>query len=204
MTTTSTATNVSDKVPTTLMQVGQLVSRYGLVTVLLWIGFGKYVKMEARVLIEHSPFMSWIYDYLSVTNGRARSRHDGNRCSTSHCTTPAIGRLGGRQCAGRGAVCGHDQLLVHHADGGCHPRCGSACVIGAAGPIPAQGPGADGCGDLDAGRFASQFGVLMAQNQRRPKPMTVAGGAGHSVDAGNKIQRHCAAEDSRVTDRPDG
>jgi uncharacterized membrane protein YkgB len=34
---------------------------------LAWIGFGKYVKMEARVLIEHSPLMSWIYDYLSVT-----------------------------------------------------------------------------------------------------------------------------------------
>jgi uncharacterized membrane protein YkgB len=67
MITNSAATNISDKVPTTLMQVGQLVSRYGLVIVLAWIGFGKYVKMEARALIEHSPFMSWIYDYLSAT-----------------------------------------------------------------------------------------------------------------------------------------
>jgi len=25
------------------------------------------VKMESRVLIEHSPLMSWIYDYLSIT-----------------------------------------------------------------------------------------------------------------------------------------
>jgi uncharacterized membrane protein YkgB len=50
-----------------LMRVGQLVARYGLVVVLAWIGFGKYVKMEARVLIEHSPLMGWIYDYLSVT-----------------------------------------------------------------------------------------------------------------------------------------
>lgn len=32
-----------------------------------WIGLGKFVKMDSRVLIEHSPFMSWIYDYLSVT-----------------------------------------------------------------------------------------------------------------------------------------
>src|ERR1700753_2303548 len=46
---------------------GQLISRYGLVIVLAWIGFGKYVKMESRVLIEHSPFMSWIYDVFSVT-----------------------------------------------------------------------------------------------------------------------------------------
>jgi uncharacterized membrane protein YkgB len=45
---------------------GQLFSRYGLVVVLAWIGFGKYVKMESRVLIEHSPLMSWIYHLLSV------------------------------------------------------------------------------------------------------------------------------------------
>ncbi|MFN3004214.1 DUF417 family protein [Mycolicibacterium wolinskyi] len=47
-------------------RVGQTVSRYGLVVVLAWIGFGKYVKMESRVLIEHSPLMSWIYQFLSV------------------------------------------------------------------------------------------------------------------------------------------
>jgi uncharacterized membrane protein YkgB len=53
-------------VSTRLSSAGQLVSRYGLVVVLAWIGFGKYAKMEARVLIEHSPLMSWIYDVLSV------------------------------------------------------------------------------------------------------------------------------------------
>jgi uncharacterized membrane protein YkgB len=47
--------------------VGQLVSRYGLVVVLAWIGVGKYVKMESRVLVEHSPLMSWVYDIASVT-----------------------------------------------------------------------------------------------------------------------------------------
>jgi uncharacterized membrane protein YkgB len=46
----------------TLIRAGQLISRYGLVVVLAWIGFGKYVKMESRTLIEHSPLMSWIYD----------------------------------------------------------------------------------------------------------------------------------------------
>jgi uncharacterized membrane protein YkgB len=50
-----------------LTRCGQLVSRYGLVIVLAWIGFGKYVKMEARVLIEHSPLMSWIYDVFNVS-----------------------------------------------------------------------------------------------------------------------------------------
>jgi uncharacterized membrane protein YkgB len=37
------------------------------VVVLAWIGFGKYVKMEARVLIEHSPLMSWMYHVFSVS-----------------------------------------------------------------------------------------------------------------------------------------
>jgi uncharacterized membrane protein YkgB len=50
-----------------LTRSGQLISRYGLVVVLAWIGFGKYVKMESRALIEHSPVMSWVYDVFSVT-----------------------------------------------------------------------------------------------------------------------------------------
>ncbi len=49
-----------------LTMVGGTVSRYGLVVVLAWIGFGKYVKMESRVLIEHSPLMSWVYHFLNV------------------------------------------------------------------------------------------------------------------------------------------
>ncbi len=44
---------------------GHMVARYGLVVVLAWIGVGKYVKMEAHVLIEHSPLMSWMYLVLS-------------------------------------------------------------------------------------------------------------------------------------------
>jgi uncharacterized membrane protein YkgB len=64
---TPATTNLHGKAAPILMRAGQLVARYGLVVVLAWIGFGKYVKMEARVLIEHSPLMSWIYDYLSLT-----------------------------------------------------------------------------------------------------------------------------------------
>ena len=55
------------RVAQSLTRLGQLISRYGLVVVLAWIGFGKYVKMNSRVLIEHSPLMSWIYDVVSVT-----------------------------------------------------------------------------------------------------------------------------------------
>jgi uncharacterized membrane protein YkgB len=56
--------NAADK----LIALGGLVSRFGLVVVLAWIGLGKYVKMEARVLIEHSPLMSWSYHFFSVTS----------------------------------------------------------------------------------------------------------------------------------------
>lgn len=52
--------------PALWRSVGQAVSRYGLALTLAWIGFGKYVKMEARVLIEHSPLMSWVYNVFSV------------------------------------------------------------------------------------------------------------------------------------------
>jgi uncharacterized membrane protein YkgB len=49
-----------------LSALGHAISRYGLALTLAWIGFGKYIKMEARVLIEHSPLMSWVYDVFSV------------------------------------------------------------------------------------------------------------------------------------------
>jgi uncharacterized membrane protein YkgB len=62
---TLTPTTPHHVVPS-LIRGGQLISRYGLVVVLAWIGLGKYVKMESRVLIEHSPLMSWIYHVLSV------------------------------------------------------------------------------------------------------------------------------------------
>jgi uncharacterized membrane protein YkgB len=66
MTDVSTTTEAVGTSSNWFTRVGTVVSRYGLVVVLAWIGFGKYVKMESRVLIEHSPLMSWIYDVLSV------------------------------------------------------------------------------------------------------------------------------------------
>jgi uncharacterized membrane protein YkgB len=63
----STATTkATDQWSARLSSIGQAVSRYGLALTLAWIGFGKYIKMEARVLIEHSPLMSWVYDVFSA------------------------------------------------------------------------------------------------------------------------------------------
>ena len=67
MNTTELPVTASERLAEPLIRLGQFTSRYGLVVVLAWIGFGKYVKMESRVLIEHSPLMSWIYGVFSVT-----------------------------------------------------------------------------------------------------------------------------------------
>ncbi len=63
----TTTTKQTDQWPVWLYSTGQAVSRYGLALTLAWIGFGKYIKMESRVLIEHSPLMSWVYDVFSVS-----------------------------------------------------------------------------------------------------------------------------------------
>jgi uncharacterized membrane protein YkgB len=60
-------TKDQENTATTLTHVGRVVSRYGLVVVLAWIGFGKYVKFGAGVLIEHSPLMSWILHVFTLT-----------------------------------------------------------------------------------------------------------------------------------------
>jgi uncharacterized membrane protein YkgB len=57
---------LTDHWPTWLSSIGQVIARYGLALTLAWIGFGKYIKMESRVLIEHSPLMSWVYDVFSI------------------------------------------------------------------------------------------------------------------------------------------
>ncbi len=48
---------------------GALVLRYGLVLVIGWIGLMKFTGYEAKgiePLVAHSPFMSWMYSFLSV------------------------------------------------------------------------------------------------------------------------------------------
>ncbi|MFG1931910.1 DUF417 family protein [Mycobacterium sp. NPDC048908] len=65
MSTASITTTRSDRAATQVFVAGELITRYGLVVVLAWIGFGKYMKMDAKVLIGHSPLMSWIFDFLS-------------------------------------------------------------------------------------------------------------------------------------------
>ena len=73
--------------------VGQAISRYGLALVLAWIGFGKYVKMETRVLIEHSPLMSWVYDVFSATTVAEVRNPWRSRLRSSSPLRPVSARL---------------------------------------------------------------------------------------------------------------
>lgn len=67
MTVSTVAGSGYDRAATAITQAGQNFVRYGLALVLAWIGVGKYVKMDAKVLIAHSPLMSWIFDFFSAT-----------------------------------------------------------------------------------------------------------------------------------------
>ena len=52
-----------------LSDLGALVSRYGLVLVIFWIGAMKFTAYEAngiQPLGANSPFMGWLYRFLSV------------------------------------------------------------------------------------------------------------------------------------------
>jgi reactive chlorine resistance protein C len=52
-----------------LSDLGTVVSRYGLVLVIFWIGAMKFSAYEAngiQPLVANSPFMGWLYGFLSV------------------------------------------------------------------------------------------------------------------------------------------
>ena len=49
--------------------LGKAIVRWGLIVVLAWIGGMKFTAYEAmgiQPLVAHSPFISWMYDFLSV------------------------------------------------------------------------------------------------------------------------------------------
>src|SRR6478736_305981 len=51
-------------------RLGGVLARYGLVVVIGWIGLLKFTSYEAQgiqPLVANSPFMSWMYDVMSVT-----------------------------------------------------------------------------------------------------------------------------------------
>ena len=52
-----------------LKEIGLFLMRYSLVMVLVWIGCMKFTAYEAEGIqpfITNSPFLNWIYDFLSV------------------------------------------------------------------------------------------------------------------------------------------
>jgi uncharacterized membrane protein YkgB len=52
-----------------LQHAGGLLLRYGLVSILMWVGLLKFTAYEAlalQPLVENSPLLSWLYDIFSV------------------------------------------------------------------------------------------------------------------------------------------
>jgi uncharacterized membrane protein YkgB len=53
-----------------LQGIGAIVIRYGLALVLVWVGVIKFSAYEAEAIqpfVANSPFMSWLYDWFSVS-----------------------------------------------------------------------------------------------------------------------------------------
>src|SRR6266481_10024939 len=62
------ARSSSDRVAS-IEEVGKEIVRWGLVVVLAWIGGMKFTAYEAmgiQPLVVHSPFVGWMYDFLSI------------------------------------------------------------------------------------------------------------------------------------------
>ena len=64
-------TNVTQREPieVRISDVGHRLIRYGLALVIGWIGIMKFTGYEAmgiQPLVAHSPFMSWMYHFLTV------------------------------------------------------------------------------------------------------------------------------------------
>jgi uncharacterized membrane protein YkgB len=52
-----------------LASLGPYISRYSLVLILSWVGLQKFTAAEAagiKLFVGNSPFMSWMYSFLSV------------------------------------------------------------------------------------------------------------------------------------------
>ncbi len=64
-------TNTAPRIETmTPQKAAALVLRYGLVLVIFWIAAMKFTEYEAKgiqPLVAHSPLLSWMYGFLSVT-----------------------------------------------------------------------------------------------------------------------------------------
>src|ERR1700746_2814778 len=111
-------------VPSTCIQswleaTGIVVSRYGLVVVLLLIGALKFTPGEAagiQPLVAHSPLMSWLYGLLRGSRGFQRHRHNLDSHRRSHGASSALpeGLVCGQLGSGRNLPA-HRQLPILNA-----------------------------------------------------------------------------------------
>ena len=88
----STAKRHDDQWAARLSAVGQAISRYGLALTLAWIGFGKYMKMEAGA-DRTQPVDELGLRRLQRQHRRARIGNPGDRSAILIVTRPVSARL---------------------------------------------------------------------------------------------------------------
>ena len=138
--------------------VGRYLVRYTLVVVIAWIGALKYTSYEATAiqpLIAHSPIFSWLYSTFSVRTFAAVLGSLEIVAALLIAVRPLFPRLSVIGSAmGILLFLEHAELPVHHAWS--NGRRWVPGAVGAARPVPAQGPGAGKCLAMDAGRLAER------------------------------------------------
>lgn len=98
--------------------MGGLLLRYGLVSILLWVGLLKFTAYEARAiqpLVENSPLLSWLYDIFSVRTFSALLGTFEIALALMIAAKPFLADLGHRRLRSHRSVPRHPQLSVHHA-----------------------------------------------------------------------------------------
>jgi reactive chlorine resistance protein C len=141
-----------------LATAGRHLARYGLVAVIAWIGALKYTPYEAAViqpLIAHSPVFSGVYGVVSV---RAFAAALGTAeiiaalLIAVRPLSPRVSAVG----SSMGVLLFASTLSFLFTTPGVTAASGFPGAVGAARPVPPQGPGAGRRCAVDPGRLAGR------------------------------------------------
>ena len=136
-----------------IQAAGALVLRYGLVLVVGWIGLMKFTGYEAKgiePLVVHSPFMSWIYSFLSVETFSESAGCGRSYDRSFDRSAILVGESrSARWCWGCDDVSKHAVVLIFDTGMGTEPRWVSG-ALGISRTVPVERRGIAGSGTLVA------------------------------------------------------
>jgi hypothetical protein len=104
------------RIESAIKKFGEFLIRYGLVTVLGWIGGMKFTAYEAagiQALVASSPLMSWMYKVFSLSNYLKHHWRNRDNGSFADCDSTDLGKTFGYRQRNRGIhFSGYPKLLV--------------------------------------------------------------------------------------------